>query len=390
MLQLLKTPSTDDRTFYADLPALPEYTQMVDSRYYRDLPDDWVVVMTDVKGSTRAIAEGRYKEVNMIGVSTIVAVQNALKGFAFPFVFGGDGATLAVPAADAAVVRGALSLVREVASQQFQLDLRVALIPVLDLKLRGARVMCAKLRISATQTLALVRGDGWTLAEALLKDPGQPFALPADEPTRGDFAGLECRWNPLPAHQAEVMALIVQSRTTGARSEQVFREILNETIAAEFKPVRRETLKLSWPPKYLWAEACVRERRALGRIVYFAKILFKVALQIGYVAWRERPAGRATPIQYLSELTENTDYVKFDECLRMVIDISTEQKERLLAKLEQYARAGDIDYGYHSDRHALMTCFIEGPGKHIHFIDAAGGGYALAAQSLKDSKRARG
>jgi hypothetical protein len=389
MLQLVKPSSTETRSFYADLAALPEYTQMVDSRYYLDLPDDWVVVMTDVKGSTKAIEAGRYKEVNMIGVSTIVAVQNALPGLQFPFVFGGDGATLAVPAADAGAARGALAMVRDVAARQFQLELRVALIPALDLRLRDAVLKCAKLQISTTQTLALVRGDGWSLAETLLKDKEERYGLPVDEPIVGDVAGLECRWNPLPARQDEIMALIVQSRLTGPRSEEVFRDILAETMSPEVRPVRRETLKLRLPPRYLWAEAVLREATFFRRVAYYAVNLAKVALQIIYVAWRERPAGRATPIQYLREVTENTDYVKFDECLRMVIDISAEQKKSLLAKLDQHVRAGHIDYGHHSDRHALMTCFIQDAGKHIHFIDAAGGGYALAAQRLKDAKRAR-
>ena len=390
MLQLIKSPVEPSRDFYLNLPALPEYTQMADSRYYQDVPDDWVVVMTDVKGSTVAIERGHYKEVNMVGVSSIVAVQNALPGFGFPFVFGGDGATMAVPMNDLAVVRGALSLVRRIAELNFGLTLRVALIPVLDLRLRGKMVKCAKLQISDTQTLALVRGDGWSLAESLLKSDESKYALPEDEPVAGNVAGLECRWNPLAARQDEVMALIIQARVTGPEAERVFRDILSETLSPVHRPIQRDALRLAWPPKHLWAEAKMVKQAMGPRFYYFVAMLIKQAVQMVYVAWRERPAGRANPIQYLRELTENTDYVKFDECLRMVIDVSAAQKQRLLAKLDHHVQAGHIDYGHHADRHALMTCFIEGPGKHIHFIDAAGGGYALAAQRLKESVRARG
>ena len=56
--------------------------------------------MADVVQSTKAIAENRYKAVNMAGAAVIVAVTNALGDREFPFVFGGDGASFAVPAAD--------------------------------------------------------------------------------------------------------------------------------------------------------------------------------------------------------------------------------------------------------------------------------------------------
>jgi hypothetical protein len=49
---------------------------------------------------TKAIAEGRYKAVNMAGAAVIAAVTNALEGREFPFVFGGDGASFAVGPAD--------------------------------------------------------------------------------------------------------------------------------------------------------------------------------------------------------------------------------------------------------------------------------------------------
>lgn len=45
----------------------------------------------DIRGSTRAIEEGRYKQVNMVGAAVITAVLNACAGYEIPFVVGGDG-----------------------------------------------------------------------------------------------------------------------------------------------------------------------------------------------------------------------------------------------------------------------------------------------------------
>src|SRR6185295_3194500 len=94
--------------FYASLPIFGDFTHVMDPALFRPLPDDWMVGTADIVHSTKAIAENRYKAVNMAGASVIVAVTHALEDREFPFVFGGDGASFAVPAADAEVAREAL------------------------------------------------------------------------------------------------------------------------------------------------------------------------------------------------------------------------------------------------------------------------------------------
>ena len=76
---------------------------------YAPLPDDWTVGIADVVQSTKAIAAKRYKAVNMAGAAVIASVTNALGGREFPFVFGGDGASFAVPPRDADKAREALA-----------------------------------------------------------------------------------------------------------------------------------------------------------------------------------------------------------------------------------------------------------------------------------------
>ncbi len=75
-----------------------DFSRVTDLSNYRPLPEDWWVGLTDVTGSTQAIAEGRYKAVNMAGAAAISAAMNALDHEDFPFAFGGDGSQLAVPA----------------------------------------------------------------------------------------------------------------------------------------------------------------------------------------------------------------------------------------------------------------------------------------------------
>jgi hypothetical protein len=91
--------------FYASLPILRDFTRVMDPRLFAPLPDDWMVGVADVVQSTKAIAENRYKAVNMAGAAVIVAVTNTLENRDFPFVFGGDGASFAVAAEVAAAAR---------------------------------------------------------------------------------------------------------------------------------------------------------------------------------------------------------------------------------------------------------------------------------------------
>ena len=98
---LLANPMPDHADFYDRLPTFEGFASIMDPGQYRALPDDWLIGLTDVVSSTKAIGSGRYKAVNTAGASVIAAVSNALQGRRFPFVFGGDGASFAISGGDA-------------------------------------------------------------------------------------------------------------------------------------------------------------------------------------------------------------------------------------------------------------------------------------------------
>src|ERR1700734_406032 len=100
---------SDTESFYASVPVRHGFRSLMDPARYAPLPDDWLVGIADVVESTKAIAEKRYKAVNMAGAAVIASITNALEGREFPFVFGGDGASFAVAPRDAATAREALA-----------------------------------------------------------------------------------------------------------------------------------------------------------------------------------------------------------------------------------------------------------------------------------------
>ena len=91
------TASGNSDLFYNELVPFSDFAEFVDFKAYEPVPDDWIVMIADVRGSTRAIEEGRYKDVNMVGAASITAVLNVCGEIEVPFVFGGDGGTVIVP-----------------------------------------------------------------------------------------------------------------------------------------------------------------------------------------------------------------------------------------------------------------------------------------------------
>ncbi|MCB1467544.1 MAG: DUF3095 family protein, partial [Rhizobiaceae bacterium] len=86
-----------DERFFRDVPLFSDFKGVADAVNYHPLPDDWLLAAADIVNSTDAITTGRYKAVNMAGASVISAILNALDHREMPYVFGGDGALVAVP-----------------------------------------------------------------------------------------------------------------------------------------------------------------------------------------------------------------------------------------------------------------------------------------------------
>jgi hypothetical protein len=107
----------------------------------------------------------------------------------------------------------------------------------------------------------------------------------------------------------------------------------------------------------------------------YAKLAFKFGLSIGEI----------DGLTYHQQVAQNTDAKKFDEALRMVLDGSKEELDALEVFLEGLRKEGKINYGLHTSKTALMTCLIfNRDGEHMHFIDGGDGGYAKAAEYMKN------
>ncbi|TMG82520.1 MAG: DUF3095 domain-containing protein, partial [Betaproteobacteria bacterium] len=147
--------------FYHDLPVLESFTEAIETDRHAPVPGDWWIAIADVMGSTKAIEAGAYKKVNTVGVACIAAVVNVDRSVDMPFVFGGDGATFAVPGALRERAIPALREAQRLSRESFDLLLRVGLVRVSDLLDQGLSVRLAKVRLSPNVTQPTFSGRGW-------------------------------------------------------------------------------------------------------------------------------------------------------------------------------------------------------------------------------------
>lgn len=377
--------SNGDAAFYAEMPAFRGFARLMEPSLYRPLPDGWLVGVADIVQSTQAIAANRYKAVNMAGAAVIAAVTNALDGCVFPFAFGGDGASFAVPPRDAQLARDALAATATWVKEALDLQLRVALVPVAAIRAEGLDVRVARYAPSPHVSYALFAGGGLAWAEAAMKR-GMFTVAPAPAGAHPDLTGLSCRFSEMPAERGLILSLLVApaAGADGAAFRRLIEDIvaLVETSPGAGRPVSADGLRLGWPVPGADYEARAWHRgpllaRRLGVHVWtlFIHCLFRFGLS----------AGGFVPRVYLQQVAENSDFRKYDDGLRMVLDCRPELAEALERRLAAAAAHGTARYGLHRQDAALMTCFtlsVTQPD-HFHFIDGARGGYAAAAAALK-------
>ena len=204
--------------FTRDLPVRKEFRTVLDDAAYQPAPDDWLIAVSDVVGSRKAIANGQYKAVNMAGVAMISALMNALDTQDLPFIFGGDGAAIICAPADRAVVSDTLAKTVAWVKDDLGLVLRAALVPVSVVRAEGLDVLVQATRVSEAVNNYAFRGGGLSRAEALMK-AGEYAVPPAPPGSRPDLTGLSCRWSPIKAEGENIVSIIIEA---GANAEDQF------------------------------------------------------------------------------------------------------------------------------------------------------------------------
>lgn len=384
--------------FYENIIGFKDFANFSDQDKYKPLPDDWFVIITDVENSTKAIDDGKYKQVNGIGVASIVAIINTVKPMEIPYIFGGDGATVLIHESDIERIKPVLLATSKLSLDRFELKLRIGLVKMEKIRQQGYDILVGKYQPNPNYKQAMLLGDGINYAENLIKDdiPNNPYLIlgNVDDDTQVDntiFKGFECRWNEIPSPHDENMALIIQTISETNEETSSIYSIILENIKSiygddnQYHPLAKENLKLTGSSRLLSIEANVRTAFQSGweRLKYYFKLYFyrwfaAFIMKFGITLYSTDYG------EYKKDLIANTDYRKFDHALRMVISGSAEQHLQLRTVLEKYKEEKKIVFGMHKSRSSLITCIVTSYNKdHVHFLDGANGGYANASKELK-------
>ncbi|MEM9575492.1 MAG: DUF3095 domain-containing protein [Pseudomonadota bacterium] len=374
--------------FYDGLPRESEFAALTETARYHAVPDDWQIGVSDIVDSTGHVAAGRYKTVNMVGAAIVSAVMNAHAGRAFPFVFGGDGASFAVSPEMVGAAREALAAVARWSEAEFDMSMRVALVPVSDARAAGHDVRVARFQVSPGADYAMFGGGGMIWAEGKMKEGIYEIGK-APPGTVPDLTGLSCRWAHMPAQHGEILSLMVAA-LPGADPQavaQAFHAVIAQAEALERggHPAPQQGMGARWPP----AGASLEAHAAKGQGSYLTaktKALFE-----SFVAWvlirTGLKLGGFDARRYARVVAANADFRKLDDGLKMTLDCDPDTRRKLEEILTEAAGKGLLKYGISSQDEAMMTCIVPSilTDDHLHFIDGAAGGYTQAATRMKNA-----
>ncbi len=373
-------------SFYSDLKSISYFHELTDIHNYSSMPEDWYLVVTDIKSSTQAIEDGKYKDVNFVGAMSIVALLNLAKEIEIPFLFGGDGTSIFIPPTLYDKACASLNNVRAVVRKNFDLELRIGVIEVREIYRCNKQILITKQKVSNNYTQAIVRGGGLEHADYLIKKHFETYSLKEIQThlNYADFTSLECRWQEIASPKDEILSILVKANEKD--SDAIYKSLftkLDNILGTydERHPIREENLKLSFNPKNLKIEASLYSAKFYIKYLHILGItlinlLGKLLISFKVGQWGE----------YKNNIMRTSDTQKFDDMFRTIISADKEQTKLLEAHLNEEYLKGNLNYGIHKSSSSLMTCLIfERHGKHVHFVDGSNGGYALAAKMMKNN-----
>ena len=371
--------------FYTRLPVnqISLSDLLMEEHLFFKVPDNWHVLITDVKKSTIAVANGLHETVNLVATGSIVAVLNIAykETLTVPFFFGGDGATFIVPPSILDAVTKALLLHQQSTEKNFNIMLRVGHVPVSTIYADNHLLSISKLKTSTIFSIPVLLGDGLSYAEKIIKGEDYMLQSPTIAEQELDLSGMQCRWDKIkpPENYDEVVSLLVIAQN-GVKQAEAFKKVIDQLdkIYGDHKkrtPISTSRLKLKGTLKKIGTEMRVR----LGgyKPLYLIKTWFTTLLGTFYFRTK-------TGKTYLTQLVDMSDTLVIDGRINTVISGTSKQREQLEAALNDLEQNGFIKYGLFVSKESVMSCYVRSMDEHhIHFVDGAEGGYTNAAGMLK-------
>ncbi len=358
-----------------------------DKGLFNAVPEDWHILVAEVKEPLVAVGKGLNKDVNLVATGSIITVLNSLKamhnGIKIPYFFRGFGATFIVPESVLGPILVALENYAVHTYQNLNLEVEIGHTAVAAIYKEGAHISIAKLKLNKYLTIPVIYGNGLKVAERNIKNKFKDAIEPSYRNGTIDLEGMECRWDELFPIEVEkkVICLLVLCKEE-PRQAEVYTKIFDEIdfvfgTLNKRTPITTPKLKLDHSFQKMRTEMYARlgkfDRSYLIQnwlITYFGKFYFKFF-----------KGGK----QYLYRVTQLSDTIVLDGSINTVFSGTEKGLNTLKMLLDAMEADGKILYGMHATYASIMSCYIEDRDEnHIHFVDGTEGGYIRATANLKE------
>ncbi len=356
---------------------------------FTKVPEDWFIIITDIKNSSIVIERGLHNEVNLAATGSIVAVLNYIKTNKLPevpYFYGGDGVTFLIPGNVHQSILGVLNTHQRHIKQSFNLDLRVGEIQVKDIFKANQKLVIGKIKLNKYLTIPIVLGNGLKYAEHVIK---KEYYLHEDNKSNlhvVNLEGMECRWNEIepPKSIQKVICLLINCSNDQIQSD-VYQQIISEIeiIFGDLnkrKPISVEKLKLDATIPKIRKEMYAR----IGKYNFGYMIKNWLITNIGRFYFKYFKEGK----EYVYKVSQLSDTIMIDGTINTVITGEQYQIDKLVSFLDTLESKNTITYGIHTTHGCVMSCYVENrKNKHIHFVDGTEGGYTSAARVFKSKHK---
>ncbi|QHI34977.1 hypothetical protein IMCC3317_03230 [Kordia antarctica] len=374
--------------FYADLPKhfIPLRDLLKDESLFIGIPKNWHIVVTDIEGSSQAVANGKHNDINLVATGSIITVLNEIKtidtSIKVPYFFGGDGATFIIPDAIISQVISALNTYSRHIKKTLELNLRVGSVILEEVYKNKVTARIAKLRHNKYLTTPIILGNGLKFAEAQIKANFKPSDINEESDNTIDLTGMECRWDEiLPNGTDDKVVCLLVSCSDETKQAQVFKSIMDEInylfgdLDAR-RPITAFRLKLNTSIEKIRKEMMTK----IGK--YDSKYLINnwLITLFGKYYFKFFPEGK----RYLHSVTQLSDTIMLDGAINTVISGNSKQISKFQIFLDNLESQRVITYGIHITHSSIMSCYVQDRKEnHIHFVDGTEGGYTSAAIAYK-------
>ena len=372
------------------IPSIRDFSiEAHDPACYAELSGDWAIAVADVIASTILVAQGRDREINFVAGAVVAVLASTMGTPSSPNAcqFGGDGAVATIPPDRIALAGKTLQALAHWAKTEFDIPLRVGLVPVHELTAKGHHVYAALHDFGKGNVFGQFLGSGVAVAESWVKSDAK-WRL---DPAPGELPGLDelsCRWRPIPSARGTVMCIIidpVEQSTAASLLSTIKTEleaIISTSLAAPLGHGQRTELKIP-----TWQSLSTELKTQLGwrKIPRLLRALTGYALMKIALHCKNQRLGPLDMPTYKKAQAERSDYRKMAGGPRFILDVTWDEALRITAMLTDFEAKGLINFGTATADATVMTCLVGdfAADRHVHFVDGSKLGYWRAATILK-------